>query len=59
MVVGVVILGMVHVRLGHHHWGHDRNISLADRVVEGLDTVLLLGGWVTGYNRNGLFSATI
>ena len=39
--------------------GHYRNISLANRVVQGLDTVLLLGGWVTGYNRNGLFGATI
>ena len=34
--------------------GHYRNISLANRVVQGLDTVLLLGGWVTGYKRNGL-----
>ena len=59
VVVGVVILGMVHVRRGHHHWGHYRNLSLSDRVIEGLDTVLLLGGMVTGYNRNGLFSATI
>ena len=38
---------------------HYRNLSLSDRVIEGLDTVLLLGGMVTGYNRNGLFSATI